>query len=82
MLTKVQKWGNSQGLRVTKALLDEARINVGDAVNVSVRKGRIVVEPVTRVRGRYDLKTLISRMPKGYQPKELDWGSPVGKEVW
>lgn len=82
MLTKVQKWGNSQGLRVTKALLDEARINVGDAVNVSVRKGRIVVEPVTRVRGRYDLKTLISRMPKGYQAKELDWGSPVGKEVW
>lgn len=82
MLTKVQKWGNSQGLRVTKALLDEARINVGDAVNVSVRKGRIVVEPVTRVRGRYDLKTLVSRMPKGYRAKELDWGSPVGKEVW
>lgn len=82
MLTKVQKWGNSQGLRVTKALLDEARINVGDAVNVSVRKGRIVVEPVTRVRGRYDLKTLIARMPKGYQAEELDWGSPVGKEVW
>ncbi len=82
MLTKVQKWGNSQGLRVTKALLDEARINVGDAVNVSVRKGRIVVEPVTRVRGRYNLKTLISRMPKGYRAKELDWGLPVGKEVW
>lgn len=82
MLTKVQKWGNSQGLRVTKALLDEARINVGDAVNVSVRKGRIVVEPVTRVRGRYDLKTLVSRMPKGYRAKELDWGLPVGKEVW
>ena len=82
MLTKIQKWGNSQGLRVTKALLDEARINVGDAVNVSVRKGRIVVEPVTRVRGRYNLKTLISRMPKGYRAKELDWGLPVGKEVW
>ena len=50
MLTKVQKWGNSQGLRVTKALLAEARMNVGDEVKVSVQKGRIVVEPVTRVR--------------------------------
>ena len=30
MSTKVQKWGNSQGLRVTKALLDEAGIHVGD----------------------------------------------------
>ena len=37
MLTKVRKWGNSQGLRVTKALLDEARIHLGDEVDVSVR---------------------------------------------
>lgn len=82
MLTKVQKWGNSQGLRITKALLGEARINVGDEVKVSVEKGRIIVEPVTRVRGKYDLKTLVSKMPQGYQTEELDWGPPVGREVW
>ena len=82
MLTKIQKWGNSQGLRFTKAVLEEAQINVGDEVNVSVQKGRIIVEPATRVRGRHDLKELVSRMPKGYQAKELDWGSPIGREVW
>ncbi len=82
MLTKVQKWGNSQGLRFTKTLLDEARINVGDEVRVSVRKGRIIVEPVTKVRGRHDLKVLVSKMPKRYQTEEQDWGPPVGKEVW
>ena len=82
MVAKVQKWGNSQGLRFTKALLHEARINVGDEVNVSVRKGRIIVEPVTKVRGRYDLKTLVLKMPKGYQPEESDWGPPVGREAW
>ncbi len=82
MLTKVQKWGNSQGLRVTKALLHEARMNVGDEVQVSVRKGQIIVEPVTKVRGRHDLKKLVSKMPKGYQPEEQNWGPPVGKEVW
>ena len=82
MLTKVQKWGNSQGLRFTKALLNEARIHVGDEVNVSVQKGRIIVEPVSRVRGRYDLKALVSKMPKGYQAEELDWGPPDGKEAW
>ncbi len=82
MVTRVQKWGNSQGLRFTKTLLDEARINVGDEVNVSIRKGRIIVEPVAKVRGRYDLKTLVAKMPKAYQPEEQDWGPPVGKEVW
>ena len=82
MLTRIQKWGNSQGLRFTKALLEEAQINVGDEVQVSVHKGRIVVEPVTRVRGRYDLEALISKMPERYQAEELDWGPPVGREVW
>ncbi|MBC8235980.1 AbrB/MazE/SpoVT family DNA-binding domain-containing protein, partial [bacterium] len=74
MLTKVQKWGNSQGLRFTKAILEEAQINVGDEVNVSVQKGRIIVEPVTKVRVRYNLKELVSKMPEEYQAEELDWG--------
>ena len=82
MRTKVQKWGNSQGLRVTKALLDEAGIHVGDEVDVSARMGRIIVEPVSRIRGRYDLKDLVSKMPGKYRPEELDWGPPAGKELW
>ncbi len=82
MLTKVLKWGNSQGLRLTKALLNEAGIHVGDEVNVSVQRGRIVVEALSRVRSRYDLNALLSEMPKEYQPEELDWGPPAGKEVW
>ncbi len=82
MLTKVQKWGNSQGLRFTKAILNEARIKVGDEVNVSVRTGQIVVEPVTRVRGRHDLKALVARVPKDYHAEELEWTRPAGKEVW
>ena len=82
MLTKVQKWGNSQGLRVTKALLDEAGIHVGDEVDVSARRGRIIVEPVSRIRGRYALKDLVSKMSEEYRPEELDWGPPAGKELW
>lgn len=82
MLTKVQKWGNSQGLRFTKAVLEEARMKVGDEVSISVRGRKIVIEPVVKVRGKYDLKELVSRMPKNYQVEEVDWGLPVGKEQW
>ncbi len=82
MVTKVQKWGNSQGLRIMKKLLDEARMNISDEVKISVREGRIIVEPVTKVRGRHDLKVLVSKMPKRYQTAEQVWGQPVGKEVW
>ena len=82
MLSKIQKWGNSQGLRFTKALLQEAQMNVGDEVSISVQKGRIIVESATKVRGKYDLKELVSKIPQEYQAEELDWGEPVGKEEW
>ncbi|HEX9941055.1 MAG TPA: AbrB/MazE/SpoVT family DNA-binding domain-containing protein [Thermoanaerobaculia bacterium] len=82
MVTRVQKWGNSQGLRLSKDLLSEAEIEVGDAVDVVVRQGTLVVTPVRRVRGGHDLRELVSRIPKDYKPEEVDWGPPVGREVW
>jgi len=82
MITKVQKWGNSQGLRLSKELLSDVEINVGDSVDVAVRDGVLVVTPARRVRGRLDLAQLVRRIPKGYKPKDLDWGPPVGREVW
>ena len=82
MVTKVQKWGNSQGIRFAKAILEDAQIRVGDEVTVSAQAGRIVIEPLTKVRGRYDLKDLVSKMPRDYQAREVSWGAPVGKEAW
>jgi len=82
MVTKVQKWGNSQGLRLSKQLLDDAQISVGDEVNVVVHDGAIVVAPVKRLRGKRSLQELVKRIPKGHKGEEIDWGGPVGKEVW
>ncbi len=82
MITKIQKWGNSQGLRLSKTLLSDADIDVGDAVDVAVHNGALVVTPVRRVRGGHDLRDLVRRVPKGYRPEELDWGPPAGGEVW
>jgi antitoxin MazE len=82
MVTKVQKWGNSQGLRFSKAILDEAKIGVGDEVKVLVRRGRIIVEPVSKVRRKLDIKKLVSKIPKNYRAEEIDWGPPLGREAW
>ena len=82
MLTRVQKWGNSQGVRFPAKVLEEAKITVGDEVDITIERGRIIVEPSRRVRGRYRLEDLVARMPDGYEPHEEDWGEPVGREVW
>jgi len=82
MLAKIQKWGNSQGLRITKSLLADAQINIGDDVNIAAKNGALIVTPVLKSRKKYNLKDLVEKIPKGHQVKETDWGEPVGNEVW
>lgn len=82
MLTKIQKSENSEGICFSKNILEAAQMNVGDEVQVTIQNGRIIIETATRTRRRADLKALLAQMPEDYQPEELDWGKPVGKEEW
>jgi antitoxin MazE len=82
VIIKVQRWGNSQGLRLSKALLSDIKIDVGDAVEVTVHDGSLVITPARRVRGGLDLAQLVGRIPPNCKPEELDWGPPVGRERW
>lgn len=82
MVTKVQKWGNSQGLRLARQVLEEAHISVGDPVDVSTRDGLIVIAPLKRIRGKQSLQELVSRIPKNYKTMEVEWGEAVGREDW
>ncbi len=82
MITKIQKWGNSQGLRLGKRVLEDARIAVGDSVDVVARDGIIVIAPLKRVRGKQSLQKLVSRIPRNYKTQEIDWGKPMGRETW
>jgi len=82
MVTKIQKWGNSQGLRLAKQILEETHISIGDPVDVSTRDGVIVIAPARRIRGKQSLQELVSRIPKNYKAGEVEWGQPVGREDW
>jgi antitoxin MazE len=82
MLSKVQKWGNSQGIRIPKNLLENSHIKIGEEVNISVKDGKIIVEPTHKIHGKYDIKDLVCQMPADYQAEEVNWGVPSGQEVW
>jgi antitoxin MazE len=82
MHTKIQKWGNSQGLRLPKSLLTDAQLRVGDEVDISVKDGIMIVTPAKKIRGKHSLKDLIARIPESYQAGEVGWGDPVGREDW
>ena len=80
MVTKVQKWGNSQGLRLAKHTLEDARISVGDDVEVIAREGQILIKKIARPK--FDLAEMVARMPRDYKAREESFGKPVGREEW
>jgi antitoxin MazE len=80
MPAKIQKWGNSQGLRLSRSLLADARLGVGDEVDIRVEDGMMIVMPAKKVRGRYRLEDLVARIPEDYHAGEVDWGEPAGRE--
>ena len=66
MKIKVQKIENSDGIYFSKKMLEEAQMNVGDEVHVTIQNGRIIVETATQARRRIDLQTLLAKMPTDY----------------
>lgn len=82
MVTRIQKWGNSQGLRLPKQVPQDANLSLGDDVDITVQDGLIVIAPARRVRGRQSLEDLVSRIPKDCKAEEAGWGEPAGREAW
>ncbi len=82
MVTKVQKWGNSQGVRISKDVLADAAIGIGDEVEILYVSGGIMILPVSPVTRGLSLDELLSRIPADYEAEEIDLGPPVGREVW
>ncbi len=80
MQTKIQKWGNSLGLRIPKSFAEEAGVGAGSEVDLAVQNGELIVRPVRQVS--YTLKELLSGVTPDNIHREADTGPPVGREVW
>ncbi len=80
MRTSVQKWGNSLAIRIPKPLAEDTRLQQGVEVELTVDRGRLVAAPVQQ--RRYTLDALLARVTPRNRHREIDTGSPVGRELW
>ena len=78
MRVTVKKWGNSASVRIPAAIMEAARLNLDEAVDVREEGGRIVIEPVRP--SEYDLEQLLAAITPQNLQGEVDFGAPVGKE--
>ncbi len=82
MLSKIQKWGNSQGVRIPLKVLKNSDIDIGEEIEIVVEDGKIILTPTHKIHGRFAIKDLVAEMPADYQVEEMDWEQPKGKEEW
>ena len=78
MISQISKWGNSQGVRIPKKLLQNAFIGINDAVEITARDNALVITPVN--------KKSLAWFLEGYkdEPDRYDWGEsddPKGREL-
>ncbi|PYK75900.1 MAG: hypothetical protein DME32_10045 [Verrucomicrobia bacterium] len=69
MTKTVTKIGNSQGIIFDAALMDLARVKVGDQVNVTVvpESGAIVIMPLRPVPSKAEISSVIKKTAKDYR---------------
>ena len=89
MTTTIVKWGNSRGIRLPKPFLESLDLKDNDVVDVITDNGKIIIQKLhqrkslkQRVEEFYgkDFETVLKENP--YEFEEMDWGHPVGEEIW
>lgn len=88
MYATIQRWGNSNGLRIPKTLLEALGLRENDRVELTQTADTITIRKATVVPH----KTLEERLTAFYgrpidqigriQSEEIDWGEPSGAEKW
>ena len=81
MTVNIQKWGNSQGIRIPKYMLDDLSWSDNETVDITIENGKIVIER-TSPSQKKNIVELFEGFNGKYDAEEFDWGEPSGREVW
>ncbi len=80
MKSTVQKWGNSLAIRIPKSFATEIGLSQGTEINLVLFENKIQIEPIKKKK--FTLDELLSQVTEENIHKEVDTGTPVGKEIW
>ena len=78
MLSQVSKWGNSQGIRISKKLLQSAGMNLNDVVEVKSQNNILIIKPAAKKTLDWYLEGCDNESDR------FDWGAsdePMGREL-
>lgn len=79
MRTKVQKWGDSLGVRIPSPYAEETGLEEQSEVEISLADGALLIRPASP---SFTLEELLAGVTESNVHGEVDTGRPVGREVW
>ena len=78
MQATIQKWGNSQAIRLPKVILESLDMKENEKVKILTRNDEIIIKKTFKHR---TLKERLKDFDGEYVFQEWDTGTPVGREV-
>ena len=86
MKATIQKWGNSNAIRIPKKILQSLDLKENDCVELTqTEDGFTVRKCSTELTVKQLLEDFygqpLEMIPSVHQ-EELDWGQPMGEEIW
>lgn len=79
LTTQMQKWGNSYGIRIPKALIDQLELPPDTQFEIREEGGAILLIPVSATPS---LEDLLAQVTPENLHGEFEFGQGVGNEAW
>lgn len=80
MESKIQKWGNSNGVRIPKIYLEALNLKADDLVDIQKVDNKIII--TKSKRKKISLKERIDKYDGPNLCEEFVWDEKVGREIW
>jgi antitoxin MazE len=78
--SSVKKWGNSLAIRIPTIVAQDLGLSENSTVQIASDGVVATIQP--KKRNKVSLKELVAGITPDNIHQEVDWGEPVGKEVW
>jgi antitoxin MazE len=78
MITTIQKWGNSLGIRIPKAIIKDLSLSNGSEVEIHEESNKIIICKKTE----FSLNKLLEGINNDNLHSEIDFGEQQGNENW
>lgn len=80
MESRIQKWGNSNGIRIPKIILDSLDLKADDIVDIKREEDKIIITKIKKEK--VSLKDRIASYDGPNLCEDFSWDDAVGKELW